>query len=111
LLKIFTQQEQVLLNYLNIMANRAQLLSKKIKLLGLNNIRGKVAHFLLEQVKKQNRTDIVLKHTHEQLANMFGISRPSLTRVIREIHNNGIIHAAGKRISIMNKKALSDYLK
>lgn len=111
LMKIFTQHEQVMQNYLNIIANRAQLLSKKMKLLGLSNIRGKIAHFLLEQMKIEGDTDFIIKKNQIDLADMFGVSRPSLTRVLREMNNEGIIKAVGKHITIINKKALSEFLR
>lgn len=111
LLKIFSSYEQVLQNYLNIVANRAQFLSKKIKILGLNSIRGKIAHYLLDQVRVVNNTQLVLKNSQTQLAQMFGVSRPSLARVIRELHNDGIIHAQGRHINILDKKALSSFLR
>lgn len=111
LLRIFTQHEKVLHNYLNIIANRAQLLSKKIKLLGLNSIRGKIAHYLLEQVKTENSLNLNMKNTQAELANLFGVSRPSLARVVRDMHNKKIIEAKGKHVVILDKKALSDFLR
>lgn len=111
LLKIFRKHERVLHNYLNIMANRAQHLSKKIKLLGLHNIRGKVAHYLLEQVNREKRMSITLKNSQNELANMFGVARPSVARVIRELHESGIIQAKGKQVEILDKSALSALLR
>lgn len=111
LIRIFTHHEQVMQNYLNIIANQAQYLSKKIKLLELNSIRSKIAHYLLEQMKIEGNTDFIIKRNQRDLAHMFGVSRPSLTRVLRELHNDGIISAVGKHITIIDKKALSQFLR
>lgn len=110
LVKLFRKNEQVLFNYLTISANRAQQLSQKIRMLGLHTIRGRLANYLLEQVKNQNSDDIRLPHTQKSLAEMFGIARPSLARIVRELNDEGIISAKGKVIRIIDKKRLSKYL-
>lgn len=104
-------ENTVLKNYLDIISNRAQHLTKKIKLLGLQSIRGKFANYLLEQVRREGKTKLTIKNSQSELANMFGVSRPSLGRVIRELHNEGIIEAEGRNIRIVDKKTLSGFLK
>lgn len=111
LMGLFSKNETILKNYLDIISNRTQKLTKKIKLLGLQSIRGKFAHYLLEQVRNEGSTEFKIKNSQSELANMFGITRPSLARVIRELHNEGIIHAEGRHISITDKKALSELLR
>ncbi len=111
LLKLFRKYEIVLQNYLDIIASRAQHLSKKIKLFGLQTIKGKIAHYLLELVKKTGSNELVLNNTQSELATMFGVTRPSLARVLREMHGEGYIEAKAKSIKILNKTALSEYLR
>ncbi|RKD89788.1 Crp/Fnr family transcriptional regulator [Mangrovibacterium diazotrophicum] len=111
LMNLFCNENTVLKNYLDIISNRAQKLTKKIKLLGLQSIRGKFANYLLEQVRREDKTEFTLKNSQSELANIFGVSRPSLGRVIREMHNEGIIEAEGRNIKIVDKKALSGLLK
>lgn len=111
LMKLFCEEQAILKNFLDIISNRSQLLTKKIKLLGLQTIKGKIAHYLLEQVRREGQIELLIKNTQTELANMFGVSRPSLARVIREMHNDGIINAVGKQITILDKKALSDLLR
>jgi DNA-binding FadR family transcriptional regulator len=48
--------------------------------------------------------------SQEELAEMFGVARPSLGRAIREMHNDGLINASAKYIQIINKKALVDLI-
>nr|WP_321411601.1 Crp/Fnr family transcriptional regulator [uncultured Carboxylicivirga sp.] len=111
LMNLFCNENTVLKNYLDIISNRAQKLTKKIKLLGLQSIRGKFANYLLEHVRREGKMEFTIKNSQCELANMFGISRPSLGRVIREMHNEGIIEADGRNIKIVDKKALSGLLK
>jgi CRP-like cAMP-binding protein len=111
LLRLMKKNEQILHNYLNIMANRAQTLSKKIRLLGMHSIKGKIAHYLLELESKSNLSAIKLPHSQSEIADMFGVTRPSVGRVFREMHHLGFIHARGKNVRILDKSGLSKLLK
>ena len=111
LLELFHQNQQVLHNYLDILTNRTQHLSKQIKLLGLNTIKGKLAHYLLEQKKKQQTDTFKIPHTQNELAEMFGVIRPSVARSLKEMSDDEIITTKGKNITIIDGKRLSELLK
>jgi CRP/FNR family transcriptional regulator, dissimilatory nitrate respiration regulator len=110
LMKLFKLNDQILINYLNSMANRTQHLSKKIKMLGFQTIRSKIANYLLEMVKKSGSDILLLQHTQHELAALFGVTRPAFSRTLREMHHAGYIKAEGKRITIVNKLVLSELL-
>ena len=110
LLEMMRKNGQVLENYLDIMSNRAQFLSKQLRLLGLSSIKGKIAHYLLEQSKFQNSNHIKIKHSHEELAGIFGVARPSVSRVLAELNRNGILKVKGKQVDILNRSELSGML-
>ena len=111
LLNLFRENDRILHNYLDIMANRAQMLSKKLKLLSLHTIKGKIAHYLLDLSKKQDSGVLTLPNTQSEIADIFGTTRPSIGRAFRDMHNEGIIRAQGKRVEILNNKKLSALLK
>lgn len=110
LFKLLKNNAQVLQNYLNIMANRAQHLSKKIRLLGLQSIKGKIAHYLLELEAKTESVVLKLPHSQLEIAEMFGVTRPSIGRVFREMDQQGLIQAKGKNVIISDKSGLSKLL-
>jgi CRP-like cAMP-binding protein len=111
LIDLFSRNKTVLQNYLDIMANRAQFLSGQMKLLGLSSIKGKIAHYLLEQVKKQKTDRLRIGHSQEDLAEMFGVARPSIGRAMRELKDSGLINSRGKNIEIMDRNGLSKLLR
>jgi CRP-like cAMP-binding protein len=111
LLLLLKKNDRILHNYLNIMANRAQHLSKKIRMLGLQSIKGKIAHYLLGLETKTGSSSINLPHSQSEIADMFGVTRPSIGRVFREMDHQGLIHAKGKRVKIMDKPGLSQLLR
>lgn len=100
------QIEMVFLNnYLNVVSNRAQFLSEKLRFLSFRSLRGKIAHYLL-QLSGGKAIEVVLPQSQEEMAEMFGVARPSLGRTIRDMHNEGLINASARNIQIINKDAL-----
>ena len=102
--------EKVLSNFLNIISSRAQFLSNKIKFLSFQSIKGKLAHYLLQQIKISGSNKVHLDKSQAQLAELFGVTRPSLGRAIRELDKDKIIHAKAKEIVIIDKMKLSALL-
>lgn len=111
LLDLFSNNYEVMKNFLDIMANRAQFLSKQMKLLGLSTIKGKIAHYLLEQMKIHGDTKFKLPITQNDLAERFGVTRPSLARTIREMNELGYLLTQGKNVEILDKPALDKLLR
>lgn len=97
-------------NFMDIISNRAQFLSDKIRFLSFQTIRGKLAHYLLQIIGPVDG-EIILPKSQEEMANMFGVTRPSLGRAIRDMHNDGLIEAKGKSIKIVDRKLLIQQLK
>lgn len=110
LLEMMRQNSRVLENYLEMMSNRAQFLSKQLRLIGLSTIKGKIAHYLLEQSKKQKSDHLRISHSHEDMAEMFGVSRPSVSRVMAELNRDKILRVKGKEVEILNRTKLSGLL-
>lgn len=108
-IKLIQISESFLTNFMNAVSNRAQFISGKLKFLSFQSLRGKLAHFLLE-LDRQESGQVTLTKTQEELAEIFGVARPSLSRTLRELHNEGMIQADGKRIQILDRKALRDCL-
>jgi CRP-like cAMP-binding protein len=106
-LRLLKKNDVVLVNFLNMISNRSQFLSEKIKFLNFKTIKGKLAHFILQKVQGDKAT-IVLDMTQNDLADFFGVARPSVSRALGELEQEGLIEAAGKNITILDKKRLSE---
>lgn len=110
-LNLLQTNKRVLTNYLNSISNRAQFLSNKIKFLSFQTIKGKIAHFFLQLMLRSGKNEFILDKSQNDLAEMFGVARPSLSRALRELHAEGMINAEGKKIKILDKIRLSSLLK
>jgi len=70
-------------------------------------IRGKIADVLLEFSEKiYNSSTFKLPVNQEDLGNLIDASRESISRLLSEFENDGIIKISGKKIEIVNKKSL-----
>lgn len=109
-LKILQLNKAVLMNYLNIISNQSQFLSTKIKFLSFHSIKGKFAHYIINLSNQSNEKEIFLPLSQSKLASLFGVTRPSLSRVIRELNDTKIISAKGKKLKILDETALIEFL-
>ena len=103
-LKLFQKNQTVLENYLDIISSRGQFLSKKVKLLSLDNLKQKIAYYLLEN--KDTLTNI--KTTQQEMAETLGVTRPALTRTLIQLRDEKIIDYNRESIRIIDKEKLGD---
>jgi len=106
-LKFLKCSDKILANFLDMISNRSQFLSEKIKFLNFKTIRGKLAQYIL-QLADPGKSELRLEMTQNSLAEYFGVARPSIARVIGEMETDGIIITKGKTIKIIDKKRLTE---
>jgi CRP-like cAMP-binding protein len=99
--------DTILINFLDLISNRSQFLSEKIKFLNFKTIKGKLAQYFLTLAGKE-KTEIKLNMKQTDLADYFGVARPSIARALGEIEKDGIISASGKTIKILDTRKLSE---
>ncbi len=97
-------------NFLDIVAGKTQFLSNKIKFLTLQPIKGKIADYLLKRTRSKLLNTIDLPYSQDKLADLFGVTRPALTRALRELDQSKIICAKGKRVCILDRKKLEEFI-
>lgn len=96
LLKIFKQDENILLNFLNDISNKTQFLSKKVwKNFTMKTIREKLLNYIDENNNREEST-VIFKHSIKELAELFNVSRPSLSRVLSELIDEKILEKIEK---------------
>jgi len=88
LLKMINGNSKILENILNSFSNRTQFLSKKLWFSN-KTIEEKLATHILENLNKKEIWTI--KKSITDLANIFGVSRPSLSRVITGLVEENIL--------------------
>lgn len=104
LINILQKNKTILNNILNSFSNRTQFLSKKLWLSN-KTIEEKLATHILENLDKNNIWHI--KKSITDLANIFGVSRPSLSRVIAGLAEEEILErVSNSSFKLLDKDSL-----
>lgn len=98
-------------NMLNLLSNRILMLNKKITFLSYQTIRQKVAFYLLQEYKKnQKKAMFTLPVSRKDMSEQLGIPRPSLSREFIKLKEEGLIDYESKAIKIIDIQGLEDCL-
>jgi len=106
-LRMLSMNETVLKNYLDISADFATRLSRKLHLMSFRTIRQKLAVYLLGLSKQQGSDTVLLDKTKSALAEYFGVARPSLEREITHMQEDGLIEADRRQVIIRDKQKMN----
>lgn len=108
-LKLLKVSDEIHVNFLDMISNRSQFLSEKIKFLNFKTIKSKLAYYILQRAGIEG-VSVHLKITQTDLAEYFGVARPSVARALGNMEKDGYIIANRKNIQILNKKGLADLI-
>lgn len=108
-LRLLMKNDILLVNYLNMISNRSQFLSEKIRFLNFKTIKGKLAQYIL-QLAEISGNEVRNDRTQSELADYFGVARPSVARALGEMEEAGLIEVRARIIKIIDRKRLSDIL-
>ncbi len=98
-------------NFLELLSDRLLMLNKKLKMLTMENIRQKISDFLREEYKKQKSHTIKVSLSRQEMSEHMGIERPSLSRELGRMREEGIIEFDKKTIIIKDMEALNHLLR
>ena len=108
-MRLMTTQPDFMKQFLTHNANRTQFLTNRLQLLSIKTIKGKLAHFLLENSIGEGKP-FEMKRNQTELADFFGVARPSLARSLSEMVQEGLISINKKEYRILNYKGLRELL-
>lgn len=111
LMQLFMSNENLLTNYFNIISCRAQVQSNQMKMLGLSSLKGKVAQYLIDLSRIEKSPSFIINKTQSDLSEMFGVARPSISRILKELDEKEIIQSKGKKVTIKCMNQLEQLLK
>lgn len=98
--KLCAPHQQIIQNMLHIMSKKALLLSRKVDYLSIRSLRGKLCAYLIEQWKNQGGSIFTLPMNRDELADFFNVARPSISRELSKMKEDGLIdfHKASFKI-------------
>ncbi|MPW25073.1 helix-turn-helix domain-containing protein [Alkalibaculum sp. M08DMB] len=101
----FSHQE-LILNLLNLVSNRGLFLNKRIEYLSIKNVREKISVYLLEQYERAGKIVFKIPHNRNELAEFLNVTRPSLSREMAKMRDEGIIEFQKSSVALTDIDAL-----
>ena len=102
---LLTTNEYFLNCYMAYNADRTRALTERIQYLSFKTIKGKLAYYILKHIVSNH---YVAELNQTELADYFGVSRPSLARCFTEIIDEGAITRGG---DLLNLDLLRSYIR
>lgn len=109
-LRLFQRNRRFLENYLNTSANYAKTLSDKLFFLSFRSIKQKMASYLL-RLPSTKDGEIVMDRSQQELADYFGVSRPSLARELAHMQDEGLLTVDRKQMTILQREKLQKLIR
>ncbi|OQB14709.1 MAG: Fumarate and nitrate reduction regulatory protein [Firmicutes bacterium ADurb.Bin193] len=98
-------------NILEILSNKAMLLNKKIEYLTIKSMRGRISAYLLNIYNKSKKTSFKIPYSKSDLADYLGVTRPSMSRELGRMRDEGIINFNGRDFEIIDLNRLAGSVK
>lgn len=97
---------QFIQNAVMTLAKKALTLNRKIDYLVIKSLRGKVCAVLSDFYEERKNTEITLPFNRNDFADLLNVSRPSLSRELGRMKDDGLINFKGKKIEILNLESI-----
>ncbi|QBD85387.1 Crp/Fnr family transcriptional regulator [Clostridium tetani] len=110
ILKLCSLNSKFLNNFMGLLSNKILMLNKKVKNLSYNSIRQKVSSYLLQEYEKRGNLILKLNISRKEMAELLGVPRPSLSREMIKMKEEGLIDFNKNIIKILNEESLEDIL-
>ncbi len=111
IVKLAQSNQFFLQNFFTQSANKMTFVVEKLRLLKFSSLKQKLCSYVLSLSDKQQSETIQLPYNREQLAALFGVARPSLSRVCSEVVDQGFMSMDGKKVTILDKEGIKALLK
>lgn len=109
-IKLCQVETYFLYAYLKLISRKAYILNQKLKEVTLRTIRQQISEFLYSQSKIQKTDIIKIAMTKKEWADKIGVQRPSLSRELIKMKEEGIIDFNKGVVTIVDRPTLEYYL-
>jgi len=99
---------KIIENMLKDISDKTLILNKKLEYLSMKSMRGKLSSFLLGQYKINGSLTFMLPMKRNELADYLNVSRPSMSREMCRMRDEGVIDFHLSSIQIKDIESLKD---
>jgi CRP-like cAMP-binding protein len=101
--------KQLMINMLEIVSDKALGLNRKVNYLSIKSMRGKIAKYLIEEYRKADKVMFEIRYNRNELAEFLNVSRPSMSRELSRMKEEGIIDYHQSTFKVIDVQALGDF--
>jgi len=101
---------RIILNMLKILSEKAMNLNRKVEYMSIRGMREKLCTFFWELYKEQGSLLIHLPMKRNEMADFLNISRPSMSREMGRMRDEGIIDFHLSTVKILKPDKLAEYV-
>ncbi|MFC1538808.1 Crp/Fnr family transcriptional regulator [Candidatus Latescibacterota bacterium] len=108
-IKLVEKHPRIALKLLEELTSRLRKADERIESLAIHDVTGRLAGVLLQLAEEFSDTQdksILIKSrpTHQELANMVGTTRETVTRILKQLENKKYINMSGKDLLILDSE-------
>jgi CRP/FNR family transcriptional regulator, anaerobic regulatory protein len=112
--KFLLKRPELAMRFLKVLSNQLKEKEELLEKLAIGNVEDRVLHLLLklsEQFGTENDCFVKIDFplTHQEIANMIGVTRESVTTILKDLSQKGILRTGRMQISVHSQK-ISAYL-
>lgn len=111
IINLMTLNAMVINNFMGLLSDRILMLNDRITSLSYNSLRKKIANIILLEYGRQKSPIILLPYSRKKMAELLNIPRPSLSRELVKMKEEGLINFYKNKVKIQDLKGLEDSLK
>jgi len=110
LITMMSKNANVMENFAGVLSSRIHMLNDRITSLSLETVRKKIVNIILLEFGRQKSAYLTLPYSRKKMAELLNIPRPSLSRELIKMKEDGLIDFYKNRIKIINLEKLEDSL-
>jgi len=110
IIRLCSANTVILNSFMGLLSDRIVMLNNKIRDLSYQSIKQKISNYIIDEYSRQKSLILALPSSRKEMADELGIPRPSLSRELISMKNQGLIAYNKNIIEIKNLAALEDLL-
>lgn len=108
IIELCASEKVFLENFMSLLSEKIFMFNNRVKTISFCSIRQKLSNFILEQVAIQKCSIVKLTINKKELAEYLGVQRPSLSRELINMQDDGIIECNKNEIKILDMYTLKE---
>lgn len=113
IISLCSQYPSFIENFMEILSNKIFILNSKLSLLSMKSLRQKIAFYLIKEskpLKSKNELRKFISISKQDLSLELGVERPSLSRELIKMKDEGLLEFEGKKIIVNDIEALGEII-